>query len=532
MIFFARVKEIQTERGKKAPKMAGFPPWIPDSDPDAMYVTVETVDAEKKATELPIVSMKVWLDVELPGNLSAKPLRDGKILVKAKDQKTVEAAMSKELTFFGNLKMQISKRDDMNTSKGTIFDRMLLNDKLETLMKDVEGKGVSKIERIESIKPGDNVRSPNGLHILTFNSKKPPTNIMIGYMRYNVRPDYPRPLRCVKCLLYGHTQKKCEEPNDLCRHCAELKHIGACKGPKTCRNCPSGQGLPHGSLDKECPVFQREEAICRMKVDSQISWGEARQRFQATVKNAEETYAKKAIHLAEETAKMNAEKLQEVREERANAEQLLRQLEKESEELKKITGEILRTKQRNDKMMEMIATANMQAASQGAYRKVPTQNKSPKPSTPLRPENRTKHNNGLTLDDDPVVMDVEQTDRFKRSLTLPSSDSDTATNKKRMTKDDGTSEDEESSISEEEMIEENETQHQLEDDHIINEKNFSELSQGHRRRVKKMLKETTDLTKVPLFHKKGPKIFTIPIKNDQQQQQARRLYEHVFGKAK
>jgi hypothetical protein len=291
-------------KGQKRPEMADFPPWSPDPHPNAIFVTVETHETEKRATELPIVSMKTWLNIELPDNITAKPLRDGKILVKVKNEEIVDGAIARNSNFFGKFLMKITKKDEMNTSKGTNFDRALLTESLANIAKDLENKGVSNIERIDTTKSGENIKSPNGLHVLTFTSRKLPKNILVGYIRYNVRPNYPRPLRCFKCLLYGHTQMKCQSEDEYCRQCAKKKHDGTtCEGPLSCRNCPTNQGKLHSSLDRICPVFQREEAICRMKVDEQISWSEARQRFQNSVKNAEETYSKKAIQHAEETAK-------------------------------------------------------------------------------------------------------------------------------------------------------------------------------------------------------------------------------------
>jgi hypothetical protein len=43
--------------------------------------------------------MKKWLEANIPGSLEAKPMRDGRILVLAKNQETASKAIQKEITF-------------------------------------------------------------------------------------------------------------------------------------------------------------------------------------------------------------------------------------------------------------------------------------------------------------------------------------------------------------------------------------------------------------------------------------------------
>jgi hypothetical protein len=97
--------------------------------------------------------------------------------------------------------------DTMNSSKGIIFGTELPTEGVEELKKNSANVGELEIKRIERFTNG--AMKATGMHIVTFNTYTLPVNAKIGYIRYEVRTLYPSPLRCVKCLTYGHmvTQK-------------------------------------------------------------------------------------------------------------------------------------------------------------------------------------------------------------------------------------------------------------------------------------------------------------------------------------
>jgi hypothetical protein len=95
----------------------------------------------------------------------------------------------------------------MNRSKGIMFGTELLTEGVEELKKNQQTKESYKIERIETFTNG--AKKATGMHIITFNTCTLPGNVKIGYLRYEVRTLYPNPLRCVKCLTYGHTKNHC-----------------------------------------------------------------------------------------------------------------------------------------------------------------------------------------------------------------------------------------------------------------------------------------------------------------------------------
>ena len=67
-------------------------------------------------------------------------------------------------------------------------------------------------------------------------------------------------------------------------------HVGQCEGPKPCSNCNG----PHASSAKDCPVWQKEKEIQRVRVEKRISFPEAKQLVEAkmpTVITGGKTYA-------------------------------------------------------------------------------------------------------------------------------------------------------------------------------------------------------------------------------------------------
>ena len=96
-------------------------------------------------------------------------------------------------------------------------------------------------------------------------------------------------MRCFNCNKFGHTSQRCKVAAK-CTGCGKDKHEGQCEEPKLCSNCNG----PHASSAKDCPVWQKEKEIQRIRVEKRISFPEARQLVEAkmpTVITGGKTYA-------------------------------------------------------------------------------------------------------------------------------------------------------------------------------------------------------------------------------------------------
>ena len=151
-------------------------------------------------------------------------------------------------------------------------------------MKDQDVVGVHRV----TLKNEGKVIPTNTL-FLTFGSPEPPKEITVEYLKVKVAFFVPNPMRCFNCNKFEHTSQRCKFAAK-CTGCGKDKHEGHCEGPKLCSNC-SG---PNASSAKDCPVWQKEKEIQRVRVEKRISFPEAKQLVEAkmpTVITGGKTYA-------------------------------------------------------------------------------------------------------------------------------------------------------------------------------------------------------------------------------------------------
>lgn len=174
--------------------------------------------------------------------------------------------------------------------QGLIYARDLRDMGEEELLRDLKEDNnlITQIRRItksteiqneNANQPRDDTNSTKykttntGLIIVTFGGKILPEKIIAGYESYPVRPYIPRPMRCMKCQRFGHTQKKCRSTNPKCGKCAEEHQTYECKSTIIkCTNCNGN----HLAKEKTCPKFILENEINALKHTKNISFQEAR----------------------------------------------------------------------------------------------------------------------------------------------------------------------------------------------------------------------------------------------------------------
>ena len=84
-------------------------------------------------------------------------------------------------------------------------------------------------------------------------------------------------LRCYQCQVIGHHENKCSR-QALCINCGMPEHIasGQCQRPAKCVNC-SGD---HPANYKECPQWEIEKKILKIKCEQNISFPEAHKQYE------------------------------------------------------------------------------------------------------------------------------------------------------------------------------------------------------------------------------------------------------------
>ena len=139
---------------------------------------------------------------------------------------------------------------------------------------ELKDQGVVGVNRVTLKKEGKVI--PTNTLFLTFGSPELQKEITVGYLKVKVALFVPNPMRCFNCKNFGHTSQRCKVAAK-CTGCGKDKHEGQCEGPKLCSNCNG----PHASSAKDCPVWQKEKEIQRVRVEKRISFPEARQLVEA-----------------------------------------------------------------------------------------------------------------------------------------------------------------------------------------------------------------------------------------------------------
>ena len=93
----------------------------------------------------------------------------------------------------------------------------------------------------------------------------------------NYTAAYTNRLRCYQCQVYVHHENKCSR-QAICINCGMPEHCasGQCQRPAKCVNC-SGD---HPANSKECPQWEKEKKIFKIKCEQNISFPEARKQYE------------------------------------------------------------------------------------------------------------------------------------------------------------------------------------------------------------------------------------------------------------
>ena len=136
-------------------------------------------------------------------------------------------------------------------------------------------QGVTDVRRINVHRDG--ALKPTNTFVFTFDSPVLPANVKIGFIQANVDVYIPNPLRCYKCQVFGHHENKCGR-QAICVNCSMPEHCasGQCQRPAKCANC-SGD---HSANSKDCPQWEKERKILKIKCENNLSFPEARKQFE------------------------------------------------------------------------------------------------------------------------------------------------------------------------------------------------------------------------------------------------------------
>ena len=213
---------------------------------------------------------------------SIKTLRSGDLLIQCAKESHEKTLL--QMKTFCNLKCSVKPHSSLNTSKGIVRCPALSKVTTEHIIEFMGEQGVTDVRRITVRRDG--ILKPTNTFVLTFNTPILPTVVKIGFIQVKVDVYIPNPLRCYNCQAFGHHENKCGR-HPVCCNCAQPEHCasGQCDKPAKCVNC-SGD---HPANSKECPQWEKEKQILKIKCEQNISFPEARKQYEQF--NIAKTYA-------------------------------------------------------------------------------------------------------------------------------------------------------------------------------------------------------------------------------------------------
>lgn len=195
-----------------------------------------------------------------------KKLGNGTVLIKTKNLDQAKR-LRKLSRLSADVAVEIFEHSKLNSSMGVVRARDFKHLLDEELLEELKDQKVSKIHRVTR---------------------------MMNEKKIKVLPYVEEPMRCFKCLKFGHQKMRCnfaKEP--VCGRCARPQHVDRqknekCTGDSYCVNCESDE---HGSFDKRCMVYKKEFEIAKIKADERVTFGEAHKIYVQRVVQGGETLA-------------------------------------------------------------------------------------------------------------------------------------------------------------------------------------------------------------------------------------------------
>lgn len=254
-----------------------------------VYLTITRTENEKNLTNVSPFLIKRVIDATCNGEVSeCKKLRNGTLLVKCKN--TIQASKLIRLTSMSfEIKINVAEHKTLNFSKGVIYSSDLFGVPEEEILTNMACHKITEVKKI--YKKQDESLKETGLLILTFSSVDLPEFVYMGYQKIYIRPYIPLPLRCNKCLRYGHVQNSCE-CDKICFNCGKIEHVNPdtdekCVYEICCINCKENNldNYKHTAKDKSCPIFLKNKEIQAIRVLEKTS-----------ISNAERIYNKRQLN--------------------------------------------------------------------------------------------------------------------------------------------------------------------------------------------------------------------------------------------
>ena len=171
----------------------------------------------------------------------------------------------------------------LNSVRGVIRDREFIKSSENEILEELASQGVTEVRQIKVRREG--VLCTTATVILSFGLHTLPSHVTCGWLRLQVDPYIPNPLRCFRCQRFGHHKNSCRR-DEVCARCGTQGHNDTdCEALARCVNCKGD----HSSYSKNCPKWKEESQIQRVKVLENLSFPDARKKVEQSTSRP--TYA-------------------------------------------------------------------------------------------------------------------------------------------------------------------------------------------------------------------------------------------------
>ena len=231
------------------------------------FLVISPINTDKKLTDIPFFKkMKILEQMDIENISNATNLKSGEIMIQVKN--ATDSTKLKSCTSFGGFPVKVTAHRTLNTSKGVIKCKEFNGSTKEEIIEGIEGVTDARQVKIRRF-PREILTNT---WILTFDSPKPPSVIIVKYLRLHVRPYIPNPMRCYYCQKYGHTKEKCKGKR-ACPKCGKQDHFEHCKSSPWCPNC---QQSGHTAASKDCERWKYEKSVLQYKAQNGGTFTQAR----------------------------------------------------------------------------------------------------------------------------------------------------------------------------------------------------------------------------------------------------------------
>lgn len=235
------------------------------------FVVITQTNDKKPISSVSVFVLKKAIDAVSTEYENVTQLRDGSILILAKNIKIAEKFM--KITNIANIcPVQVKYHDHLNASKGLVYAPCLKNIPETEIVAEMRSQNVTEVYKFN--KKVEDKFIPSGLMLFTFDLYQPPTTVEIGWYKAKVNEYIPNPMRCRNCQLLGHTKKRCDK-QQICETCNLPSHMSEICTRTMCANCQE----PHPSSSLNCPKYKQNKEILTIKTRNKCTMAEAKRTY-------------------------------------------------------------------------------------------------------------------------------------------------------------------------------------------------------------------------------------------------------------